>query len=112
MRRLPESVLLAVFQSDRGCRALALLQAEPNVEAMNFSGMGQAEYGAALGLSLHSLRIWRDRLGESGDFTAMGANRSRPGTLDGSWPRATIRGTLPLKHPTQEPPSSVLTQRK
>jgi transposase-like protein len=38
-----------------------------HVEAMNFSGMGYAEYAAALGLSPHSLRIWRDRFEESGD---------------------------------------------
>ena len=38
-----------------------------HVEAMNWSGMGHAEYAAALGLSPHSLRIWRDRLEESGD---------------------------------------------
>ena len=38
-----------------------------HVEAMNFSGMGHAEYAAALGLSPHSLRIWRDRLEESDD---------------------------------------------
>jgi transposase-like protein len=38
-----------------------------HVEAMNFSGMGHAEYAAALGLSRHALRIWRDRLEESGD---------------------------------------------
>jgi transposase-like protein len=38
-----------------------------HVEAMNFSGMGPAEYAATLGLSPHSLRIWRDRLEESGD---------------------------------------------
>jgi transposase-like protein len=38
-----------------------------HVEAMNFSGMGHAEYAAALGLSPHALRIWRDRLEESGD---------------------------------------------
>jgi transposase-like protein len=38
-----------------------------HIEAMNFSGMGQAEYAAALGLSPHALRIWRDRLEESGD---------------------------------------------
>jgi transposase-like protein len=37
------------------------------VEAMNFSGMGHAEYAAALGLSPHALRIWRDRLEESGN---------------------------------------------
>jgi len=29
--------------------------------------MGHAEYAAALGLSPHALRIWRDRLEESGD---------------------------------------------
>jgi transposase-like protein len=38
-----------------------------HVEAMNWSGMGDAEYAAALGLSPHALRIWRDRLEESGD---------------------------------------------
>jgi transposase-like protein len=38
-----------------------------HVEAMNWSGMGLAEYAAALGLSPHALRIWRDRLEESGD---------------------------------------------
>ena len=38
-----------------------------HVESMNWSGMGHAEYAAALGLSPHSLRIWRDRLEESGD---------------------------------------------
>lgn len=37
-----------------------------HVEAMNWSGMGLAEYAAALGLSPHALRIWRDRLEESG----------------------------------------------
>ena len=36
-------------------------------KAMNWSGMGHAEYAAALGLSPHALRIWRDRLEESGD---------------------------------------------
>ncbi|TJV14150.1 MAG: transposase [Mesorhizobium sp.] len=38
-----------------------------HVEALNWSGMGHAEYAAALGLSRHALRIWRDRLEESGD---------------------------------------------
>ena len=38
-----------------------------HVEAMNWSGMGLAEYAAALGLSPHGLRIWRDRLEDSGD---------------------------------------------
>ena len=38
-----------------------------HVEAMNWSGMGHAEYAAALGLSPHALRIWRDRLEESGN---------------------------------------------
>jgi len=38
-----------------------------HVEAMNWSGMGHAEYAAALGLSPHALRIWRDRLEQSGD---------------------------------------------
>jgi len=35
------------------------------MEVMNWSGMGRAEYAAALGLSPHALRIWRDRLEES-----------------------------------------------
>jgi transposase-like protein len=38
-----------------------------HVEAMNFSGMGHAEYAAALGLSPYALRIWRDRLEQSGN---------------------------------------------
>jgi hypothetical protein len=38
-----------------------------HVEAMNFSGMEHAEYAAALGRSPHSLRLWRDRLGQSGN---------------------------------------------
>ena len=38
-----------------------------HVEAINFSGMGHAEYAAALGLSPHALRIWRDRLEEYGN---------------------------------------------
>jgi hypothetical protein len=38
-----------------------------HVEAMNFSGIGHAEYAAALGLSPLALRIWRDRLEESGE---------------------------------------------
>jgi hypothetical protein len=38
-----------------------------HVEAMNFSGMGHAESAAALGLLPHSLRIWRDRLEQSGN---------------------------------------------
>jgi hypothetical protein len=37
-----------------------------HIEAMNWSGMGHAEYTAALGLSPHALRIWRDRLEQSG----------------------------------------------
>jgi transposase-like protein len=37
-----------------------------HVEAMNWSGMGLAEYAAALRLSPHALRKWRDRLDESG----------------------------------------------
>ncbi|MER9651851.1 transposase [Mesorhizobium sp. M0199] len=40
-----------------------------HVKAMNWSGMGHAEYAAALGLSPHALRIWRNRLEESGDET-------------------------------------------
>jgi hypothetical protein len=38
-----------------------------HVEAMNWSGMGHAEYAAALGLSPHALRIWRDRMEQSGN---------------------------------------------
>jgi hypothetical protein len=38
-----------------------------HVEAMNWSGMGHAEYAAELGLSPHALRIWRDRLEQSGN---------------------------------------------
>ena len=38
-----------------------------HVEAMNWSGMGHAEYAAALGLSPYALRIWRDRLEQSGN---------------------------------------------
>jgi hypothetical protein len=38
-----------------------------HVEAMNWSGMGFAEYAGALGLPPHALRIWRDRLEDSGD---------------------------------------------
>ena len=38
-----------------------------HVEALNWSGMGLAEYAAALGLSPNALRIWRDRLEDSGD---------------------------------------------
>jgi hypothetical protein len=37
------------------------------MEVMNWSGMGLAEYAAALGLSPHSLRIWRNRLEQSGN---------------------------------------------
>jgi hypothetical protein len=38
-----------------------------HIEAMNWSGMRHAEYAAALGLSPHALRIWRDRLEQSGN---------------------------------------------
>ena len=38
-----------------------------HIEAMNWSGMGHAEYAAALDLSPHALRIWRDRLEQSGN---------------------------------------------
>jgi len=38
-----------------------------HIEAMNWSGMGHAEYAAALGLSPHALRIWCDRLEQSGN---------------------------------------------
>ncbi len=37
-----------------------------HLEAVNSSGMGFVEYAAALGLSPHALRIWRDRLEDSG----------------------------------------------
>jgi hypothetical protein len=40
-----------------------------HVEAMNWSGMGHAGYAAALGLSPHALRIWRDRQEQSGNET-------------------------------------------
>ncbi|MER8523963.1 hypothetical protein NKI48_30355 [Mesorhizobium sp. M0644] len=35
-----------------------------HVEAMNWSGLGPAEYAVALGLSPHALRKWRARLEE------------------------------------------------
>jgi transposase-like protein len=38
-----------------------------HVEAMNWSGMGNAEYAAALRLSPYALRIWRNRFADSGD---------------------------------------------
>jgi hypothetical protein len=38
-----------------------------HVEAMNWSGLGNAEYAAALGLSPYALRIWRNRFADSGD---------------------------------------------
>jgi hypothetical protein len=38
-----------------------------HVEAMNWSGMGNAEYAAALGLSPYALRIWRNRFADSGE---------------------------------------------
>jgi transposase-like protein len=38
-----------------------------HVEAMNWSGMGSAEYAAALGLSPYALRIWRNRFADSGE---------------------------------------------
>ncbi|MER9663554.1 hypothetical protein [Mesorhizobium sp. M0159] len=37
---------------------------DTHVEAMNWSGLGLAEYAAALGLSPHALRKWRARLEE------------------------------------------------
>lgn len=40
-----------------------------HVEAMNWSGLGNAEYAAALGLSPYALRIWRNRFADSGDET-------------------------------------------
>ena len=38
-----------------------------HIEALDWSGMGHAEYAAALGLSPLALRIWRNRLEESGE---------------------------------------------
>lgn len=38
-----------------------------HVEAMNFGGKGHGEYAAALGLLPHALRIWCDRLEQSGN---------------------------------------------
>lgn len=53
-----------------------------HVEAMNFSGMGHAEYAAALGLSPHSLRIWRDRLEQSGnEMDWRSASSECPGSI-------------------------------
>jgi transposase-like protein len=37
------------------------------LEVLNWSGMGHAEYAAALGLSPHSLHIWRNRLEQPGN---------------------------------------------
>lgn len=54
------------MRTDSGPIALRAFWAM-HVEAMNWSGMGHAEYTAALGLSRYALRIWRDRLEESGD---------------------------------------------
>jgi hypothetical protein len=48
-------------RTDSGPIALRALWSM-HVEAMNFSGMGHAEYAAAHGLSPHALRIWRDRM--------------------------------------------------
>jgi hypothetical protein len=53
-------------RSDSGPVALQAFWGMP-VEAMNFSGMGHAEYAATLGLSPHALRIWRDRLEQFGN---------------------------------------------
>jgi len=53
-------------RSDSGPIALRAFWST-HVEAMNWGGMGHAEYAAALGLSPHALRIWRDRLEESDD---------------------------------------------
>jgi hypothetical protein len=38
-----------------------------HLEALDFSGMGHAEYVTALSLFPHSLRIWRDRQEQSGN---------------------------------------------
>ncbi|MDX8496710.1 transposase [Mesorhizobium sp. VK22B] len=52
-------------RTDRGPIALHAFWGM-HVEAMNWSGMGLAEYAAALDLSPHALRRWRDRFEESG----------------------------------------------
>lgn len=57
------------------------------VEALNWNGMGHAEYAAALGLSLHALRIWRDRLEETGDENGLAITASSAWTTS----RAAVR---------------------
>lgn len=52
-------------RTDRGSLALHAFWGM-HVEAMNWSGMGLAEYAAALGLSSQALRRWRNRFEESG----------------------------------------------
>jgi transposase-like protein len=64
-RRKPRRYRYGV-RNDNGPAALQAFWSM-HVEAMNWSGMGLAEYAAALGLSPHSLRIWRDRLEQSGN---------------------------------------------
>ena len=48
-----------------------------HVEAMNWSGMGLRAYAAAMQLSPHSLRKWRDRL-DAGEFAITGARIFTP----------------------------------
>jgi hypothetical protein len=53
-----------------------------HVEAMNWSGMGHAEFAAALGLSPYSLRTWCDRLAQSGnEWTGERAPFECPGSI-------------------------------
>jgi hypothetical protein len=79
----PENIETAAeeraVEAPKGASALSLRRAhgqrsdcasgvlEHACEAMNFSGMGHAEYAAALDLSPHSVRIWRDRLEQYGN---------------------------------------------
>jgi transposase len=53
-------------RTDSGAVALQTLWGM-HIEAMNWSGIGHAEYAAALSLSPPALRIWRDRLEQSGN---------------------------------------------
>ena len=41
------------------------------VEAMNFAGTGHAECVAALGLSPHASRIWREESGDGMDWRSL-----------------------------------------
>jgi transposase-like protein len=64
-RRRPPRYRYSV-RTDSGSVALRAFWSM-HIEALNWSGMGLAEYAAALGLSPHALRIWRDRLEQTGD---------------------------------------------